>query len=319
MDGDTRQRVGSGTVLAAAGAILPPLAVFAPLGAAPLMVVASLAVLALDWRRLWIALPALRDLALLLGALGLWGTVSTLWSILPQHSFLEGLRFLAESGGGLVLLAAAITATPGERHWIRVGSATGVGIAICLIAVERSSDAWITRHALGLAAGEIIPRERFDRSITVLVVALWPALVFAKRGWGIVLAVAVAALSLIMVSAAALLAFAVSVLAYGVARIAPRVVAITMFVGVMLLSVALPLTMPSFDTTVRLHQSAPWIKDSGIHRLLIWRFTTDRIAEKPLLGWGMDASRELPGGHEDLSKTLPGLNFNYSITAISLH
>jgi O-antigen ligase len=122
-----------------------------------------------------------------------------------------------------------------------------------------------------------------------------------------------------MVSAAALLAFVISVFAYGAAHVAPRLVAATMFAGAVLLSVALPLATPNFDATVRLHQNAPWIKDSGIHRLLIWRFTADRIAERPLLGWGMDASRELPGGHEDLSKALPGLNFNYSITAISLH
>jgi hypothetical protein len=36
--------------------------------------------------------------------------------------------------------------------------------------------------------------------------------------------------------------------------------------------------------------SAPWLRVSALHRLVIWRFTSDRIAEHPLLGWGMRAS-----------------------------
>jgi O-antigen ligase len=38
------------------------------------------------------------------------------------------------------------------------------------------------------------------------------------------------------------------------------------------------------------------IPGSTFHRLVIWRFTADRIAERPLLGWGFEASREIPGG-----------------------
>jgi O-antigen ligase len=36
------------------------------------------------------------------------------------------------------------------------------------------------------------------------------------------------------------------------------------------------------------------------HRLVIWRFTAERIAERPFLGWGFDGSRSVPGGDEDL-------------------
>jgi O-antigen ligase len=35
---------------------------------------------------------------------------------------------------------------------------------------------------------------------------------------------------------------------------------------------------------------------SGIHRLMIWDFALGRAAEKPLAGWGMEASRAIPGG-----------------------
>jgi O-antigen ligase len=36
------------------------------------------------------------------------------------------------------------------------------------------------------------------------------------------------------------------------------------------------------------------------HRLLIWSFAGDRIAERPLTGWGLDASRAIPGGDDPI-------------------
>ena len=39
-------------------------------------------------------------------------------------------------------------------------------------------------------------------------------------------------------------------------------------------------------------------KNSLGHRLLIWDFAGERIAERPLLGWGLDSSRAIPGGKE---------------------
>ena len=38
---------------------------------------------------------------------------------------------------------------------------------------------------------------------------------------------------------------------------------------------------------------------SGAHRLVVWRFVGDRIAEKPYLGWGLHATRRLPGRDAD--------------------
>jgi O-antigen ligase len=38
---------------------------------------------------------------------------------------------------------------------------------------------------------------------------------------------------------------------------------------------------------------------SAVHRLVIWDFGLQRAAEHPVLGWGMEASRALPGGKEN--------------------
>jgi O-antigen ligase len=40
---------------------------------------------------------------------------------------------------------------------------------------------------------------------------------------------------------------------------------------------------------------ADGIAVSAAHRLLIWDFVATRISERPLLGWGMEGSRAVPG------------------------
>jgi O-antigen ligase len=37
------------------------------------------------------------------------------------------------------------------------------------------------------------------------------------------------------------------------------------------------------------------------HRLQIWRFVADAVAERPVAGWGLNASRDLPGGIDEVS------------------
>ncbi len=43
--------------------------------------------------------------------------------------------------------------------------------------------------------------------------------------------------------------------------------------------------------------AASW-PESAAHRLMVWDFTASRIAEAPVLGHGMEASRALPGGRD---------------------
>jgi O-antigen ligase len=37
---------------------------------------------------------------------------------------------------------------------------------------------------------------------------------------------------------------------------------------------------------------------SGPHRLVIWRFAAERIRERPVIGWGLDSARVMPGGKD---------------------
>jgi O-antigen ligase len=60
------------------------------------------------------------------------------------------------------------------------------------------------------------------------------------------------------------------------------------------------LTFARFAQLPLLAETADDVKLSAGHRLLIWSFAGDRIAERPLAGWGLDASRAIPGGKDPI-------------------
>jgi len=64
-------------------------------------------------------------------------------------------------------------------------------------------------------------------------------------------------------------------------------------VGVALIMLGLPWLLGA-----ALPRDVAALPNSAAHRLLIWDFAAERIAEKPVLGWGMDSSRAIPGGTE---------------------
>src|SRR5690348_3874511 len=80
-----------------------------------------------------------------------------------------------------------------------------------------------------------------------------------------------------------------------------RVAAILSVIGIL----AAPVILPAFGRLPAVLATADAIKGSAGHRLLIWSFVGDRIAERPLLGWGLDASRAIPGGKDEIR---PGLS-----------
>jgi len=312
-------RACGGAALAAAAFLMPGLAVYAPLGVAPLFTVAAVVVLVCDGRRAPAWLRDLAPLAWLLAALSLWAAASAAWSILPLHSLLEGVRLLALSAGGVLLLGAARALDPRQRALLGIAAIAGTALGAALLLIEGASGAALLR--LFLPRGEAVPMTRFDRGSTVLVLSLWPAaLALGRRALlgALLLAVAAAAVLLIP-SAAARLALVLAAAAFLVALAWPRLVAGALMAAIVLFAAALPPALPKDRDVVVLHEAAPWVKFSGIHRMMIWRFTADRIADRPWLGWGMDASRALPGGDTNLAKLYPQAGLSSDATALPLH
>ncbi len=82
-------------------------------------------------------------------------------------------------------------------------------------------------------------------------------------------------------------------------RARPVVAGVALVISVVAI-IAAPLTFARLERLPGLGEAADSFKISAGHRLLIWSFAGDRIAERPVIGWGLDASRAIPGGDDPI-------------------
>jgi O-antigen ligase len=68
----------------------------------------------------------------------------------------------------------------------------------------------------------------------------------------------------------------------------------------LILIITAPLSFARLERFPGLTETADRIKISAGHRLMIWSFAGERIAERPLTGWGLDAARGMPGGKDPI-------------------
>jgi O-antigen ligase len=303
--------------------VAPPLAVFLPLGMAPLLGLAALALLVADGRRCLQAARTFAGLAACLVLLSLWGMASALWSPIPGHSLFEGGRLLVITVGGLILLGAGASLGAEEAQRLARGSLLGVALAVLLLQIELRAGQPLLRLFLHAPDGAALSPAHYDRGVTVLLLAAWPALAALaarRRGWGVALLIlAVGDTVLISISHASMAGLVLGAAALPLAWWRPRLAAGGLVVGVAAIALIFPLVAPDGRAIERLHEAAPRLQSSAIHRLAIWRFTADRIGDRPILGWGMDASRALPGGKERVNELMPQLELSDSAEALPLH
>jgi O-antigen ligase len=278
----------------------PILAAVAPLGMAPLFTVATVAALIIYLRdhRQW-PWPG-RPMRLIALAFISWLALSALWTVaLP-----ETLRFLPRAilyivmGLGTVVAAQRIPAE--ERRVTDLCLLVGLVLGLILFAVEIATDGAIASGFHWLVKGEprVFEAGSLNRSAAVFAILCFPAALAAQRrfGWRIALLLLAATLALSVAvqghKAALSVAIGVGVLAAGLLlgrRLIPLVAA-----GAVVLIVTAPL-QPAVLAVV----PGPWTTSetpSVTHRILIWQFVSDHVRERPLLGWGLNTSRVMPGG-----------------------
>jgi O-antigen ligase len=291
-------RWNTATVPLAAGALLAPLAaVLQSKAMSPLGLVSLLLCILLSRLRdgHW---PWPRGAAFWAGmALAGWATISACWAIDPRRSLSEGLVLV-----GMVLLAAAAARavrqdTPEQRRWL--GPALLVGLTVGLAAA-------LFDHLTGNALRAFVrgwhdrpPSLAFGLKPAASVMALFLPLlagallpVWLRAGAMLLGLVVLIVLPGDTAKLAALVSLAIvlPIATLPRAKNLPRVVA-----GVLALILLATPTMlgPAIGA---LHAQVEKLPPSAIHRLLIWDFALHRAAEKPLLGWGMESSRIIPGG-----------------------
>jgi exopolysaccharide production protein ExoQ len=251
---------------------------------------------------------ALRLPASCLLALLLWGLTSALWSIDPARSLILDLRLAGLFAAGLALAAAAERVATPQRLAIFLVAGTALGLALTWY--DLASGGGLTDRISVRGFGPFrLDQIAIGLAILALPVAAW--LIQRGRVAMALLAAAVIVgtiglLDDITAKAALAAGLPMAALIYWRPRIVTRVAAVLCALFIL----TAPLTLAKLERIPGLFAAADSFKMSAGHRLLIWSFTGERIAERPLFGWGLDASRAIPGGNTEIR---PGQNW------LSLH
>lgn len=295
-------RVNKGHVLGGAALLAPVFAVFMSKALAPLFVAAGVFGLAAELaagRRFPRLSPAFT--ALFAGVV-LWGLASAIWSISPPASLHLVLPLTATFFCGLVLIALARTLSPEERAFVEKAILMGVALGAALLLVEASFELVLTGILRRWVYGyELQITYRFPNYLkpgaSLMALLIWPAVaILCNRGrgaWGYGVVVAGLGLFYLTETQGAFLGLLVGAVAFAAARLAgPRIAGILAALVVLVVALAplAPRLVPPVDQLAR---SASFLPDSVFPRLFIWKSAARHIAEAPLLGKGLNASRQL--------------------------
>jgi O-antigen ligase len=276
-----------------------PLLVLLPRGTAALISAAGLCacglVLAAGRTKLTSSLAVATPL---LGTLLVWGALSAFWSVDPLRSLAVSLRLAGLSVVGLALASAAGLVVKTRRLGLLL--IIGMALGVATVAVEVASGGWLNSL---LSDRAFWPTQLNQASISfaLLILPAGATLVCLRQPiMATLLAAAVAATVCGLAGTAAKVVLVVGlVMGLLLYRARPLLAWVALVVSVVTIVTA-PLTFARLERLPGLGEAADSVKISAGHRLLIWSFAGDRIAERPLTGWGLDSSRAIPGGDEPI-------------------
>ena len=240
----------------------------------------------------------------LLGCLVLWGAASALWSIDPLRSLVVALRLAGLFAAGLALAYAAGLVRAPQR--LMALALVGMVLGIAMVAIELATAGELS----SLVSDRAFRPTQLNQASISFALLLFPAaaiLVCLGRRSSAALLAAGTALTIYVLQGTA----AKAVLVAGLAMSLPlyrmrRLASWTALAVTVAAVISAPLTFARLEQLPGLAVAADSFKISAGHRLLIWSFAGDRIAERPLTGWGLDISRAIPGGGDPIR---PGENW----------
>jgi O-antigen ligase len=296
VDAIRRMTVSLEFCLDTVGLLFLPILVLAPHGIATLFSLAGVLALGLVLLNGAARLRPLRLPGALLGALLVWATVSATWSVDPAHSLLIAARLGGLFAVGFALTAAADAIVCPRRLLPCVY--IGLALALVLILIQFATDGLLTRS---LASRAFFAPQLNQASDTLAILVLPVSVSLIYRGWArlsLVLAVATMLTVYGFGGTAAKTTLGVGILFAALLYVSPRNIARLTAILSVLIIITAPLTFTRLARIEGITEAAERAKFSAWHRLMIWSFAGDRIAERPLTGWGLDGARAIPGADE---------------------
>lgn len=235
-------------------------------------------------------------LAAALCLLALWSAVTVAWTFHPAKAlFLVGrLTVLVAAGAGVLYACARLDGIyrRAAENALLAGIALGLGaLAVGFAYAKTTGDSLWTTYFND-------PLTTLNNGAVTISLLAWPVFaVLWQRGHKvcfIVSSLAVYGGFSFLASAAALAAPLAGLTAFFVVRFWGRRGALVVGAVVAALILASPQIVSSTLSGERAEEISRELPPSALHRMKIWSFVVEKIEEKPLWGWGMDASRSIP-------------------------
>jgi exopolysaccharide production protein ExoQ len=273
---------------------LGPLAFAAPRG----MWIPPLLLLLVSWKRL--KSVAAKDYRQFMGrnavflTLSFYACLSAAWAAFPGDAFATGAKQAVYWLAAVLVVMAADRLRDGEKRSALCWAGVGLVVADLLVWVDLG-----TAGAVSTVIGRVpYTANLYSLGAVISAVAFLPITVGLGRlvRWPLVLVFAASMLATVFVldNHASKLAVVLGSLVY--AGVSWRR---GLFQPVIVLLLAACIAMPLFFAPALGNSQLCTvynIKPSAAHRLMIYHFSSTKISERPILGWGMDASRTIPGG-----------------------
>lgn len=222
---------------------------------------------------------------------------SALWSYAPAETLGKLPRTAMATALGIAFVTALAGLTERERNAVSTCLAAGFAVAVAAVLIERLTGGLLLPFR-DMEADPIRFLNQFNRPLSILSILIWPVAVRLaqwRATYAIVAVAAFFAMLFAFLTAAASAAVVLGAVAGALVYLAPRTAGLLVG-GVLALFVVLA---HSIDNTLpppkELYTSLD-LPRSSYHRLIIWDFAAGRISERPLLGWGFNTSRAIPGG-----------------------
>lgn len=284
-------------------ALLPICALLANRGTVLLLALSFLAALWSFFRSRRLLLPAMTMAWAGLAALLLWGLVSFWWEYTHGLAVAKFVQLTGLIVGFSLVLGSVRGTDESYRRRLLAWTSAGIVAATLMVLVDWQADMAILRAIQRWTSHEIptssLALYKTGTTITAISAIICAAGWWARHRRGLAVGLYVLALAAAQLSdsLAAKLALIVALAVFVGFTIARRPIIVAIAVALALAFLA-PIAASHLPTSRQVVEWAP-LPNSALHRLLIWRFAGSRIDERPILGWGLDASREIPGGEEN--------------------
>jgi O-antigen ligase len=249
----------------------------------------------------WGALPwriVDRGLALALAAVAAWCLVRSLWSFAPLAAAALALRVTVLLAVLLYLVALAGLLPAAQRRRVAVAFCIGFAATLMLLVVELVFVTPLLDLLQGPADDVYHALSRLNRGVSTLAILVWP---LAALGWAAGQRLPALLAPAVVLAPIAFSQSSASILGLAAALPAALLAALGRPAARLVMAVAVIVTLFGSPFIAQVAQQlgvarSEQLQETAKVRLHVWHVVSTRIAERPLFGWGFDASPTLPTG-----------------------